>query len=76
MITSMTRALRCALLATTCIAAPAFAQATGGGTIYKNYDENGVDLTTGSYSLAVPIGSIGTGRGRTLPRQLLWRHLG
>lgn len=36
-------------------------QSIGQGTIYENYDDYGVDLTTGFYSASVNLGSIGVG---------------
>lgn len=53
----------CALLASTALASPAFAQAKGAGTIFDNVDGNGVDLTTGVFNLSVPAGSVGNGEG-------------
>lgn len=63
-----TRTLRgaatCALFTTTAlasslIATPALAQDQGQGTIFKQVDENGVDVTSGDYELQIPLGSIG-----------------
>jgi RHS repeat-associated protein len=54
------RALACALLATTClISTPALAQIKGSGTVFKQVDDNGVDVTSGAYELQIPLGSIG-----------------
>lgn len=63
MTTSTTRAaLACALLATTCLSAPALAQ-TAQPSVHKNIDGNGVDLTDGSFNFSLTEGSIGTGEG-------------
>lgn len=51
-----------ALLASTAFASPAFAQAQGTTTIFKQVDENGVDVSSGAYELAIPLGSLGQGR--------------
>jgi hypothetical protein len=64
MITTATRraALCCALLASTSLAAPAFAQ-NGQPSIHKNIDDQGVDLTDGSFNFSLVEGSIGAGKG-------------
>jgi len=51
-----------ALLASTAFSSPAFAQAQGTSTIFKQLDENGVDVSSGDYNLAIPLGSLGQGR--------------
>jgi len=56
-------ALACALLATTALASPALAQSATNPSVYKNVDENGVDMTDGSFNFAFVEGSIGSGRG-------------
>jgi RHS repeat-associated protein len=53
-------ALSCALLATTCLTAPAFAQAE---PAHRAIDANGVDLITGTYPLPLAEGTIGSGEG-------------
>jgi RHS repeat-associated protein len=53
-------ALSCALLATTCLTAPAFAQAE---PAHRAIDANGVDLITGTYPFPLAEGSIGSGPG-------------
>ena len=65
---SMRVAATCALLATTCLstfvlATPALAQNTKIPSAYKNIDENGVDLTDGSFNFSLVEGSIGSGEG-------------
>jgi hypothetical protein len=54
----------CALLAGTALCAPALAQSSGNPSIHKNIDENGVDLTDGSFNFSLGEGSIGSGQGR------------
>lgn len=54
-------ALSCALLATTSLTAPAFAQALP--SVYQQPDENGVDLTDRSFNFGIVEGSIGSGEG-------------
>jgi RHS repeat-associated protein len=54
--------LTCALLATTCITAPALAQ-TSQPSVRQHVDGNGVDLTDGSFNFALQEGSIGAGEG-------------
>lgn len=54
-------ALPCALLATTCLTAPAMAQLIAQPAPYLNVDENGVDLTNGSFNFSLTEGSIGNG---------------
>ncbi len=58
--------VRTALLGSTILcgglAAPAFAQ-SGEPSIYKNVDENGVDLTDGSFNFALTEGVIGSAEG-------------
>lgn len=44
-------------------APPSAAQVGGYGPVYSNEDANGVDLTTGSFNLAVGVGAIGSGPG-------------
>jgi RHS repeat-associated protein len=63
MTTSTTRAaLACALLSTTCLSAPVFGQSSSSqASIYKNVDENGVDLTDGTFHFSILEGSVGTG---------------
>lgn len=39
------------------------AQVYGEGTVYKNYDKYGVDLTSGFYNISVNLGSVGAGDG-------------
>lgn len=51
-----------ALLASSAIASPALAQIQGSGTSFKQVDENGVDVSSGAYDLAIPLGSLGQGR--------------
>lgn len=53
-------ALSCALLATTCLTAPAFAQAE---PAHRAIDANGVDLISGTYPFALAEGTIGSGQG-------------
>lgn len=55
------RAIACALLATTALASPAFADAPAPRFI--NIDANGVDLTTGKVTFAFEEGGIGSGEG-------------
>ena len=62
--------LRAALLfSTACCSAPLVAQTSPGDTpagtpsVYQNVDENGVDLTDGSFNLAITEGTIGAGEG-------------
>jgi RHS repeat-associated protein len=64
------KALACALLATTALAAaPAAAQSTN--PAYRNFDANGVDVVRGDYLLTFTEGSIGSGAGRlTLDRRV------
>ena len=60
--TSFNRAaLACALLASTALASPAFAQNTP--PPFPNSDENGVDLTTGKFTYSLHEASIGSGDG-------------
>ncbi|HEX9932462.1 MAG TPA: hypothetical protein VGB08_06420, partial [Allosphingosinicella sp.] len=55
-------ALSCALLASTALSGPALAQASGAAApAYHHLDANGVDVTRGTFELAVPVGSIGSG---------------
>ncbi len=61
--TTMRATALCALLATTCLVAPANAQTTDAPSAYKNIDENGVDLTDGSFNFSMVEGSIGSGEG-------------
>ena len=56
-------ALACALLTSTALVSPAFAQTTSLPPVYKNIDENGVDLTDGKFNLSLLEGSVGTGAG-------------
>lgn len=57
-------ALACALLATTSLAAPALAQTNSPPpSAYQNIDDNGVDLTDGSFNFTLVEGTIGAGRG-------------
>jgi RHS repeat-associated protein len=60
--TSVKRAMGfCALLATTALSSPAFAQ--NAPPAYNNIDANGVDLTTGQFRFSLTEGSIGSGEG-------------
>jgi RHS repeat-associated protein len=52
-------ALSCALLASTCLVAPAMAQTT---QAYRQIDDNGVDLTHGDFVMSFKEGSIGSGK--------------
>ena len=52
----------CALMASTSLAAPAWAQ-TGRPSVYQHVDANGVDLVDGSFNMALTEGSIGSGPG-------------
>jgi RHS repeat-associated protein len=52
-------ALSCALLASTCLVAPAMAQTT---QAYRQIDDNGVDLTHGDFVMSFREGSIGSGK--------------
>ncbi len=65
--TTMRAAATCVLLATTCLStffvSPALAQTTDIPSAYKNIDENGVDLTDGSFNFSLVEGSIGSGEG-------------
>lgn len=64
MTTSTTRAaLACALLATTCLSAPALAQSAATPPAFVAIDENGVDLVTGQFTFEMTEGSIGAGVG-------------
>src|SRR4051794_31788021 len=55
-------ALSCALLATTCLAAPAMAQTNQSAEpAFRAVDDNGVDLIDGSYPLTLTEGTIGSG---------------
>jgi RHS repeat-associated protein len=59
--TSVRRAaLSCALLASTAMASPALAQLSP-YPLYRNLDENGVDLVRGDFILTLKEGSIGSG---------------
>lgn len=58
--TSLSRAAGlCALLATTSLASPAFAQTSA--PTFRNLDANGVDLTRGDFLTSFPEGSVGSG---------------
>lgn len=64
MTTSTTRAAAaCALLATTCLSAPALAQNAPTPPAFVATDENGVDLVTGQFTFEMTEGSIGAGVG-------------
>ena len=52
--------LACALMTSTCLTAPALAQTP---SVYQHPDDNGVDLTDGSFNFALTEGSIGAGEG-------------
>ncbi len=52
----------CALLATTCLTAPVFAQ-TAPPPRFENADDNGVDLVTGRFVFTITEGVIGSGDG-------------
>ncbi|HEX8643733.1 MAG TPA: RHS repeat-associated core domain-containing protein [Allosphingosinicella sp.] len=55
-------ALSCALMASTCLTAPASAQSSAPQpSVFQNIDGNGVDLTDGSFNFSIVEGSIGTG---------------
>src|SRR5215217_1118079 len=56
-------ALSCALMASTCLTAPAAAQTPPGPSVHQNVDGNGVDLTDGSFNFSIVEGSIGSGEG-------------
>jgi len=55
-------AMLCALMTSTALAAPAFAQG-GQPSIYQHVDSNGVDLVDGSFNMALTEGTIGSGPG-------------
>ena len=54
-------ALSCALLASTCLTAPAAAQTVN--PRFSQIDANGVDLVTGQFNFSVTEGAIGSGEG-------------
>ncbi|HYG47262.1 MAG TPA: hypothetical protein VD846_04890, partial [Allosphingosinicella sp.] len=62
MTTMTTRALACALLCSTALLAPAHA-ALQPPPIHPNIDENGVDLTDGTFGFSMSEASIGLGEG-------------
>jgi RHS repeat-associated protein len=57
-------ALSCALLASTCLTAPAAAQSAPAFTEYRSVDGNGVDLVNGGHLFSFEEGSIGSGPGK------------
>lgn len=57
------RAFACALFATTALATPALAQQTT-YPLYRNWDENGVDVVQGDFHFNVEEASIGSGKAR------------
>ncbi|MBA3512325.1 RHS repeat-associated core domain-containing protein [Sphingomonas sp.] len=66
---TLRRAAACALLATTALASPAFAQ-TAPAPRFVHIDDNGVDLTSGLVSLEIDEGGIGSGEGAVRMKRL------
>jgi RHS repeat-associated protein len=64
------RAIACALLATTCLSAPALAE-TPAPKFVDTIDDHGVDLVTGLPFLSIEEGGIGSGPGR-VAMQRIW----